>query len=50
MAEGHSRTRRFWVVLATIAALAIFVILAGRLVSGEEFWIILNGILQHELG
>jgi hypothetical protein len=41
---------RLWVILVIIATALGLTLLAAKLVSGEWLWIVLNGLLQHELG
>lgn len=50
MTQRDSPTTRLWLILAIVAATLILILLAAQLISGEWLWIILNGLLQHELG
>lgn len=50
MTQRDSRATRPWLILVIIAAALGLTLLAAQLVSGGWLWIILNGLLQHELG
>ncbi|WP_449469558.1 hypothetical protein [Sphingobium chungangianum] len=50
MTQRDRPATRLWLILAIVAAALILTLLAAQLISGEWLWIILNGLLQHELG
>ncbi|WP_460988580.1 hypothetical protein [Sphingobium sp. TomTYG75] len=50
MTQRDRPATRLWLILAIVAAALILTFLAAQLISGEWLWIILNGLLQHELG
>lgn len=49
MAGRSRRSARYWVLLGKVVVLLALLALAWRLATGEWLWVILNGLLQHQL-